>query len=47
MHPVGNKALEIQYTAVPFQVQHKLNYFQICQFFWILIVSYDKKFKNS
>jgi len=31
---------------VPFQVRHKLNYFLICPFFWILIVSYDKKIKN-
>jgi len=34
-------------TVLPFQVQHKLNYFLICQIFWILIASYDKNLKNS
>jgi hypothetical protein len=34
-------------TILPFQARHKLNYFLICQKNWILIVSYDKKFKNS
>jgi hypothetical protein len=29
-------------TIVPFQVEHKLNYFQISQIFGILIVSYDE-----
>jgi hypothetical protein len=33
--------------VIPFQVRHKLNYFLIYRIFWILIVSYDKKFKNS
>jgi len=26
--------------VVSFQVRHKLNYFLICQFFWILVVSF-------
>jgi hypothetical protein len=34
-------------TVVPFQVRHKLNYFLICQNFWILIASYDENLKNS
>jgi len=33
--------------VVPFQICHKLNYFLIFRISWILIVSYDKKLKNS
>jgi hypothetical protein len=32
---------------VTFQVWHKLNYFLICQIFWILIVSSNEFLKNS
>jgi hypothetical protein len=34
-------------TVVPFEVRHKLNYFLICQIFWLLIVSYDENFKKT
>ncbi len=40
-------SLTFIFTVVPFQIQHKLNYFLICEIFWILIVSYDENLKNS
>ncbi len=34
-------------TLLTFHVWHKLNNFLICEFFWVLIVNYDKKLINS
>ncbi len=39
--------IKVGISIVLFQVWHKLNYSLICEFFWILIVSYDENLKNS
>jgi len=47
VHVLSKHAIWKLTTMVPFQVQHKLNYFLICWIFWILIMSYDENLKNS